>query len=51
VFILGRTIMSFALGNSDLMMSTLSERAPRQRTGLAFSIMNSATPTASQRCC
>lgn len=44
VFILGRSIMSFALGNSGLMMTTLSERAPRRRTGLAFSIMNSATP-------
>jgi MFS family permease len=44
VFIIGRSIMSFALGNSGLMMTTLSERAPRHRTGLAFSIMNSATP-------
>jgi DHA1 family multidrug resistance protein-like MFS transporter len=44
VFILGRATMSFALGNSGLMMTTLSERAPKHRVGLAFSIMNSAAP-------
>lgn len=44
VFIAGRAIMSFALGNSGLMMTTLSERAPRERIGLAFSIMNGAAP-------
>ncbi len=44
IFVLGRSIMSFALGNSGLMMTTLSERAPRTRQGLAFSIMNSASP-------
>ncbi len=44
VFILGRAAMSLALGNSGLMMTTLSERAPKHRVGLAFSIMNSAAP-------
>lgn len=44
VFILGRAAMSFALGNSGLMMTTLSERTPSERLGLAFSIMNSAPP-------
>ncbi|MGH2375135.1 MAG: MFS transporter [bacterium] len=44
VFIAGRAAMSFALGNSGLMMTTLSERAPRERIGLAFSIMNGAAP-------
>jgi DHA1 family multidrug resistance protein-like MFS transporter len=44
IFIAGRAAMSFALGNSGLMMTTLSERAPRHRVGLAFSLMNSAAP-------
>jgi DHA1 family multidrug resistance protein-like MFS transporter len=44
LFVLGRAVMSFALGNSGLMMTTLSERTPRQRLGLAFSIMNTAPP-------
>lgn len=44
VFVIGRSIMSFALGNSGLMMATLSERVPSRRVGLAYSVMNSATP-------
>ncbi len=44
VFIAGRAAMSFAMGNSGLMMTTLSERAPRERIGLAFSIVNGAAP-------
>ena len=44
VFAIGRAVTSFALGNSGLMMTTLSERAPAHRLGLAFSIMNSAPP-------
>ncbi len=44
VFVIGRSLMSFALGNSGLMMTTLSERAPKHRHSLAFSIMNSASP-------
>lgn len=44
VFVLGRALMSLALGNSGLMMTTLSEQTPRDRQGLAFSILNSASP-------
>ncbi len=44
VFMLGRAFSAFALGNSGLMMTTLSERTPKERLGLAFSIMNSAPP-------
>ena len=44
VFTLGRAVMSLALGNSGLMMTTLSERTPPHRQGLAFAIMNSAGP-------
>ncbi|MCH7663731.1 MAG: MFS transporter [Chloroflexi bacterium] len=44
VFFLARAITSFALGNSGIMLTTLSERVPENRIGLAFSIMNSAAP-------
>lgn len=44
VFVIGRGFTSLALGNSGLMMTTLSERAPQNRQGLAFSIMNTAPP-------
>ncbi len=44
VFVLGRALMSLSLGNTGLMMTTLAERTPSQRQGLAFSIMNSAGP-------
>ncbi len=44
VFVAARTMGSFALGNSGLMMTTLSERAPPKRMGLAFSVMNGASP-------
>jgi MFS transporter, DHA1 family, multidrug resistance protein len=44
LFALGRAMMTFALGNSGLMMTTLSERVPKHRMGLAFGIMNSAAP-------
>jgi MFS family permease len=44
VFVVARSITSLALGNTGLMMTTLSERAPRQRLGLAFSILNVAPP-------
>src|SRR4051812_35340454 len=44
VFIIGRSISSFALGNSGLMMTTLSERTPPKRLGFAFALMNSAPP-------
>ena len=44
LFALGRALMSLSLGNSGLMLTTLSERCPPQRLGLAFAIMNSASP-------
>ena len=44
VFVLARAVMSFALGNSGLMMATLAERVPEARRGFAFSVMNSAAP-------
>ncbi len=44
VYMLGRAAMSFSLGNSGLMMTTLSERVPGKRLGFAFSIMNGAPP-------
>ena len=43
-FALGRALMSLSLGNSGLMLTTLSERSPPGRVGLAFAIMNSASP-------
>jgi len=44
LFFLARSITGFALGNSGLMMTTLSERVPQKRMGFAFSVMNSAAP-------
>jgi MFS family permease len=44
VFVIGRSLMSLSLGNSGLMLTTLSERTPANRHGLAFAIMNSAGP-------
>ena len=44
VFLAGRAVMNLSLGNSGLMMTTLSERAPEKRQGLVFSVMNSAGP-------
>lgn len=44
VFMFGRAVMSLAMGNTGLMMTTLSERAPKQRLGLAFAIMSGASP-------
>ena len=44
VFLLSRAIMTLSLGNSGLMMTTLSENAPARRLGLAFAILNSAGP-------
>ncbi len=42
VFLAGRAAMSFTLGNTGLMMATLSERVAPSRIGLAFAVMNSA---------
>ena len=44
VFVIGRSLTSLALGNTGLMLTTLSEQTPRQRQGLVFSIVNSAPP-------
>ena len=44
LFLAGRALAGLALGNSGLMLTTLAERAPSRRQGLAFSIMNSAAP-------
>jgi len=44
VFLLARAVMTLSLGNSGLMMTTLSEQAPPRRLGLTFAIMNSAAP-------
>jgi MFS transporter, DHA1 family, multidrug resistance protein len=44
LFLLARAVMSLSLGNSGLMMTTLSEHAPQRRMGLAFAIMNAAGP-------
>jgi MFS family permease len=44
MFLLARAIMTLSLGNSGLMMTTLSERVPQRRVGMAFAIMNTAGP-------
>jgi DHA1 family multidrug resistance protein-like MFS transporter len=44
LFLLARAILSFSLGNTGLMLTTLSERAPPGRVGFAFGIMNGAQP-------
>jgi MFS family permease len=44
VFLVARSVMSFALGVSGLMMTTLAERTPAGRQGFAFSVMNTAPP-------
>ncbi len=44
VFLIGRSLMSLALGNTGLMMTTLSEHAPSTRVGFAFAVMNGAPP-------
>lgn len=43
-FFFARAFTGFALGNSGIMLTTLSEYTPNNRIGLAFSIMNSAAP-------
>ncbi len=41
VFMLGRALSSLVLGNSGLMLATLSERTPSNRQGLAISLVSS----------
>jgi MFS family permease len=43
-FLLARAVMTLSLGNSGLMMTTISEHSPPKRLGLAFAIMNAAGP-------
>jgi len=44
LFTLGRAVMCFSLGNTGLMMTLLSERAPRHRVAFAFAILNAGGP-------
>ena len=44
IFVLGRSLMSLSLGNTGLMLTTLSERTPFNRQGFAFAVMSSASP-------
>ena len=44
IFVIGRSLMGLSLGNTGLMLTTLAERTPTDRHGLAFAIMNSAGP-------
>lgn len=44
IFVIGRSLMSLSLGNSGLMLTTLSERTPPNRQGFAFAVMSSAGP-------
>ncbi|HKP51679.1 MAG TPA: MFS transporter [Chloroflexia bacterium] len=44
VFLVARAIQSLSLGNSGLMMTTLSERMPANRLGLGFGVLNGAAP-------
>lgn len=42
--VLGRAATGFSLGSAGLMMAALAERTPAKRMGLAFAIMNGASP-------
>lgn len=44
VFLIARAVNGLALGNSGLMMTTLTERLPKDRIGYGFAIMNAAAP-------
>jgi DHA1 family multidrug resistance protein-like MFS transporter len=44
LFAAGRAIAGFSMGNSGLMMTTLSDRSPRGKIGFTFAVMNSAAP-------
>ena len=44
VFAIGRAMVSLTIGNSGLMMATLSERAPPKRVALAIAVMAGALP-------
>jgi len=44
IFVIGRSLMSLSLGNTGLMLTTLSERTPADRQGFAFALMSSVGP-------
>lgn len=44
VFLAARALSALSLGNTGLMLSTLTERTPSGRRGLAYSIMNGSQP-------
>src|SRR5581483_4441457 len=47
VFVLGRMVTGLALGNTGLMFAAVSERAPRDRVGLAISLITGSGPVGS----
>ncbi len=47
VFLFGRMMTGLALGNTGLMFATLADRAPRQRVGLAISLVTGSSPVGS----
>lgn len=42
VFLLGRAVMTFALGCTGLMLTTMAEQTPARRIGLTFAILDGA---------
>ena len=44
IFIAGRALMSFTMGNTGLMLTTMTERVPRSRRGLSFTLIEGAIP-------
>jgi MFS family permease len=44
LFTFSRAFQSLGLGNTGLMLATLAEHAPPNRTGLAFGLVNGANP-------
>jgi MFS family permease len=44
VFLFGRTIIGLNLGNTGLMLATLTDQAPKNRVGLAISLVTGSQP-------
>ena len=44
LFIVGRALLSFTMGNTGLMLTTVTERVPSARTGLSFTMIQGAIP-------
>ena len=44
IFVAGRALMSFSMGNTGLMLTTLTERSPGNRIGLMFAVVEGAIP-------